>query len=191
MLYIYLSMIDGQEDKDKFTEIYNKYKSMMHRVAYLVLKNKQDAEDAVHDAFLKLSKNFHKVEGYSCKKIESFLVILSRNASIDMLRRNHREQGKIDISEDNDMDSLESSATSDILGEVVSKEGYNRLVKLINELSDTYRDTIALRFIFEWSNEEIAEFLGISRNTVEVRINRGRAKLIAMLEKEKLYADRK
>lgn len=75
MLFIYLSMIDSPEDSDKFTEIYNKYKSIMHHVAFRILKNTQDAEDAVHEAFLKLAKNISKIGDVSCKKTQTFLVI--------------------------------------------------------------------------------------------------------------------
>jgi RNA polymerase sigma-70 factor (ECF subfamily) len=181
-------MIETQEDTDKFTEIYNKYKNMMHNVAFKVLNNTQDAEDAVHEAFLKLARNIPKVESISCKKTETFLVILCRSASIDIYRKNKKERNKADIGEDNDMGSIKAAPALDTLGELISTEGYNRLIELIYELGDTYRDTIALRFILEWSNNEIADFLGINKNTVEVRINRGRAKLIEMLGKEEEYA---
>jgi RNA polymerase sigma-70 factor (ECF subfamily) len=86
------------------------------------------------------------------------------------------------------MDSMTSALTPDVLSEIASREGYNRLIELIYELNDIYRDTIALRFIFDWSNDEIASFLEVSKNTVEVRVNRGRAKLIEMLGKEEEYA---
>jgi len=182
-------MIESPEDTDKFTEIYNKYKSMMHNVAFKVLNNTQDAEDAVHEAFLKLAKNISKVEGISCKKTETFLVILCRNASIDIYRKNKKERNRVDLGEDNDMDSIKTVPALDALSELVSIEGYNRLIELIYELGDTYRDTIALRFVLEWTNNEIADFLGMNRNAVEVRVNRGRAKLIEMLGKEEEYAD--
>jgi RNA polymerase sigma-70 factor (ECF subfamily) len=181
-------MIESQEDTDKFTEIYNKYKNMMHNVAFSILKNTQDAEDAVHEAFLKLAKNISKVEEISCKKTEAFLVILSRNTAIDLYRKKQHEKGRLEIDEENSMDSMAPALTPDVLSEIASREGYNRLIELIDELGDTYRDTIALRFIFDWSNDEIASLLEVSKNTVEVRVSRGRAKLIEMLGKEEEYA---
>jgi RNA polymerase sigma-70 factor (ECF subfamily) len=123
------------------------------------------------------------------RKRRPFSLYVSRNTAIDSYRKKHHEQNRIEPGDDNDMDFFESKLTMNTLSELVSKEGYNRLVELIDELGDTYRDTIALRFILEWSNEEIADFLNVSRNTVEVRINRGRAKLIEMLGKEEQYAN--
>ncbi|MCL2076951.1 MAG: RNA polymerase sigma factor [Oscillospiraceae bacterium] len=190
MLQFYLLMVESVEDIDKFTEIYNKYKHMMYRVALSILKKPQDAEDAVQEAFFRLAKNISKIDEVSCKKTEAFLVILSRSVSINIYNKNRKEKGKVDLGEEVGMDSVVFGITPDALNEVLSKEGYSQLKELIEELDDTYKDTLKLRFIFEWSNEEIANFLGISKNTVEVRINRGRAKIIKALEKEGYYADK-
>ena len=51
-MLIYLQMIESPEDQSKFEEIYLKYKQTMYAVAYDILHNPQDAEDAVHHAFL-------------------------------------------------------------------------------------------------------------------------------------------
>ena len=55
MLAIYLSMLETNEEKNQFEQLYIKYKQDMYAVAYGVLKNKEDAEDAVHQSFLKIA----------------------------------------------------------------------------------------------------------------------------------------
>jgi RNA polymerase sigma-70 factor (ECF subfamily) len=183
-------MIESGADVDAFNGIYEKYKGMMYRVAFSVLKNSQDAEDAVQEAFFKLAKNFSKIDPVSGKKTEAFLVILVRSVSIDIYRKNQRDKGRFELGEDNDMDSAESAVTADILGDIISKDGYERIKRALEGLNPTYKDTMCLRFIFEWNNEEIAKFLGVPKNVVEVRINRGRAMLVKTLEKGGYYADR-
>jgi len=183
-------MIESPDDISKFNEIYRKHRGMMYRVAFSVLKNTQDTEDAVQEAFFKLAKIISRIDEVSAKKTEAFLVILSRNTAIDLYRTKHHEQYRMEFDEENDMDGIESTATRDILSGIISKEGYRRLVELIEEMSDTYKDTMKLRFVFEWSNGEIAELLGISKNAVEFRISRGRAMLIQALRKEGHHADR-
>jgi RNA polymerase sigma-70 factor (ECF subfamily) len=182
-------MIDDPDDKSKFIEIHEKYKDMMYRIAYSVLKNEQDAEDALQESFMKVAKNISKIGDVSCRKTETFLVVLCRNASVDLHRKNHHEQGKIDLGEDNDMDNISSKITLDVLSEIISKEGYQRLIALIEEMSDTYKDVMKLRFVLGFSNDEIAELLEITKKNVEVRISRGRAMLVEMLRKEEYYAN--
>lgn len=54
MLYIYLSALDTDEEKDYFEELYLQYRHKMYGIAYSILHNEQDSEDAVHQAFLKI-----------------------------------------------------------------------------------------------------------------------------------------
>ena len=60
-MLIYLQMIESEEDKSKFIEIYNQYKYLMFSVANRILKNEYDAEDAVHQAFVSIIDNLNKV----------------------------------------------------------------------------------------------------------------------------------
>lgn len=56
MLFFYLSALDTQEERTKFEDIYKKYGKLMKYVAYNILRDDSLAEDAVHNAFLKLMK---------------------------------------------------------------------------------------------------------------------------------------
>lgn len=56
-MIIYLQMIESDEDKSKFEQLYIMYKGLMFHVAMKILKNEFDAEDAVHQAFLSLIEN--------------------------------------------------------------------------------------------------------------------------------------
>ena len=58
MLVYYLQMLDTPEEKVRFEQIYLKYRGLMYHVAEDILHNRQDAEDAVHNAFCESSKNF-------------------------------------------------------------------------------------------------------------------------------------
>lgn len=71
MLAIYLSMLETNEEKNQFEQLYIKYKQDMYAVAYGILKNKEDAEDAVHQSFLKIADNFSKVSQIPCQDRKS------------------------------------------------------------------------------------------------------------------------
>ena len=53
-MLIYLQVIETEEDKSKFEDIYLEYRGLMYYVAYKRLHHEQDAEDAVHHAFMKI-----------------------------------------------------------------------------------------------------------------------------------------
>jgi RNA polymerase sigma-70 factor (ECF subfamily) len=174
-------MLPDPADEPKFEKIVMKYKGMMFRVAYAVLNNKQDAEEATQDSFLKLAKNFSEINGFSCEKLEGFLVTLSRNTAIDEYRKHKGKPVKVDLDENF---HGETGITIDVLSQIISKEGYRKIVTIINEMDETYRDVMRLRFVLAYSNEQIAEKLGITVTNVETRIGRARQKLAETLKKE-------
>lgn len=82
MINVYLSALETAEDKDQFKELYIKYKQRMYAIAYKILHNFEDSEDAVHNAFLKIADNFEKIKKFSCQERERYIVIIVRNTSI-------------------------------------------------------------------------------------------------------------
>ena len=61
MLSVYLMMIDNSDDRIKFEKVYNSFKNIMLNRAYEIIKERQLAEDAVHNAFLKIINNLPKI----------------------------------------------------------------------------------------------------------------------------------
>ena len=62
-MLLYLQMLETPEEKSLFEQIYLEYRGLMYHVAYEILHNDQDAEDAVHQAFVKIVENIKKIVG--------------------------------------------------------------------------------------------------------------------------------
>lgn len=62
MVALYLSLIDKQEEKNRFEELYYRYRNLMYYIAYQVLHQDRDSEDAVQEAFFRIAKNMDKVK---------------------------------------------------------------------------------------------------------------------------------
>ena len=69
MLVYYLQMLDTPEEKVQFEQIYMKYRGLMYHVAENILHDSQEAEDAVHNAFLRIIKRFSKSQNDSLEDI--------------------------------------------------------------------------------------------------------------------------
>ena len=85
-MIIYLQMIESDEDKSKFEQLYIMYKGLMFHVAMKILKNEFDAEDAVHQAFLSLIENLKKISDVKCPKTRAYIVIITERKAIDIIR---------------------------------------------------------------------------------------------------------
>ena len=87
-MLIYLSLLDSEEEISKFELIYSTYKKQMYYTANNILKDSHLAEDAVHNAFLRIINNLEKIEDINSHKTKGLIVIIVKNVSIDIYRKN-------------------------------------------------------------------------------------------------------
>ena len=93
MLVFYLAAIDSDENKNKFEYIYHKYYRFMLRTASSIIRDSALAEDAVHETFVQLLKEIDSLRIDNEKSLQSYLYILTRERTIDFLRKWERRRG--------------------------------------------------------------------------------------------------
>ena len=170
MLAFFLAVLESEADREKFTEIYEQYHGLIEKSAMRILKNQQDAEDAVQNTFVQVIRHFEKVYEIDCKILLFWIISIVKNESLMILRKKKR------VMQLEDWDSITVEAES------VSE--YSELVRLFSKLPETYRAALEMHFLLEYSGKEISQKLGISESAVNTRISRGRALLKEIIEKE-------
>ena len=170
MLIYYLQMLDTPEEKVRFEQIYLKYRGLMYRVADSILHNRQDAEDAVHNAFLKIIKKFSRFQNTPTQDLASQIVVIARNEAISLLRK---RKGDAPLEEQDGL-AEPSEAVSD----------YHALVDSFTRLPRTYRAVMEMKLLLGYSDGEIAAKLGLSKTAVSTRVSRGRQMLRDIVEQE-------
>lgn len=86
-MLVYLQIIESEEDKSKFEQIYLHYQDLMFHIADGILHNEQDAEDTVYQAFVNLAENIEKISDPICSKTKFYIVIIVEHKAIDRYRR--------------------------------------------------------------------------------------------------------
>lgn len=174
MLMLYLQMLETPEEKVRFEEIYLKYRVTMFRAADSILHNGQDAEDAVHNAFLRILRKFSKFQKTPVKDLAPLVAVIARNEAISLLRKK-----KNDVSLE-EWDSFAETAES--------VSDYHSLVETFARLPQTYRAALEMKLL-GYSDGEIASKLGLSKTAVSTRISRGRQLLRSIVEREGFRKD--
>ena len=169
-MLVYLQMIETQEEKSKFETLYREYRQYMYRVAYAVLHNAQDAEDAVHAAFVKIAENIHKIDDAADVRTKGFLITIVRNAAIDIYRKKqaHSDAEYIDA----------------ISGAETHYEGVDAIARCILQLPERQQNVLILRYQYGYTLEETAKLLGLSKLNVKQIERRAKEKLRTLCEKE-------
>lgn len=175
MLMFYLSLLEGDDNKALFTAFYTRYRARLYAVALNILKDPALAEDAVHEAFLRVIGHFEtflKIFEKERNKIGPWAVTIVKNISLDLLRKKNRSEF---LPEDWDAPAP---------GGTEGEAGYRRLVEPISSMPEAYLRPLELEFICEYSDREIADDLGITLGAARQRIRRGRVLLIRKLKEE-------
>lgn len=167
-MILYLQMIETDADKVKFEQLYTLYRDQMHHVAYRILKNDHDAEDAVHQAFLALIKNLEKISAIKCPETRSYIVITVERKALDIIRTN----GKYAAEYIDELNGLE-----------VPMPGDSGLADAMAQLLPRYREVLLLRFDCGYSTKEMAEILDMKQDSVQKLIWRAREALAEILER--------
>lgn len=174
-------------DSRAFRALFDKYHRRAFAVAMGVVKNEEDALDAVQEAFVKVHKNIHKFEGTS--SFYTWLYRIVMNVSIDHVRRGSRRKNL-------DFDERSLHQESEVAGDgalvpnitdanpgkaALRRELGDAIQAALQELPEHHRAVIVLREIEGMSYEEMAEALDVPKGTVMSRLFHARKKMQASL----------
>lgn len=166
-------LIEGQERALKTVfELYNQ--RLMYFSMQLVY-NKEVAEELVSDAFVKvwnLRENFEDIE-----KLQAFLYISVKNASLNYLRTTHAQRMTEPIDSLFDLQSQDS----DTLLKIIKTELINSIYAEMCKLPEKQREVFVLSFVEELNAEEIGKKLGMSLSAVYANRSRAIATLRGVL----------
>lgn len=173
MLSMYLPVIKTEDEKRKFEIIYKKYKRLMFYVANGILHNPQDAEDIVARVFEKIIDMLEEFVDIECHKTKYLIVLMVRNYSINLYNQNKRRMAV-------PYETLENTQLFDEM----DSNAENSLAHQISKLSSIYRDVLNLKYVYGYSNDEIAKAFDITEAAVRKRLQRAKEILREQMEKE-------
>ena len=172
-----------ERDEGALREVRDKYGSMMDRLARNVVGDASDAEEIVSDALLAA---WNSIPPHEPEKLGSYMARLTRNLSVDRLRREttaKRGGGVADVS----FSELEECITGDSgsVEELADREEIARVINgFLSESGRSGRVIFVRRYWYMDSIPDIASSLGFTESKVKMTLSRMRKKLREKLEKE-------
>ena len=161
-------------DRDAFRALVERYQNMVFAVAFSVLGDRTEAEDAAQESFLRLYCRLDRFRGEAA--FGTWLFRLAVNASVDQARRRRRGPAP----------DPASALPQLVAGAEVTAERHERLVAVLRALAElplAGRGPLVLREVYGYEYAEIAALLGKPVGTVKAAVHRGRVALRAALER--------
>jgi len=171
--------LEGEpEEQRKIERLFKAYHQMMFYTANRVLNDKDDAEDAVQQAFLRVMNHLDDIDENDEPRTRAYLSIVTQNIAIDIYRKKKKEWAR-NISYDEYEIFIEDPSGQDF--EVGKDEMGNVLAEAIAQLPPQYAEVIELTYNCGYSSEKVGEILNISSDNVRQRLVRARKKLAKIL----------
>ncbi len=170
-------------DEDFINKLFSDYRQMMYKVAYSILGNRSDSEDAVQDVFLWIIDNIEKISEIPCNERANYFASIIEHRSIDIYRKLNAHPIE-DIEEQYDLNSNE-----DLEKTVISDMTVEEIKSAMKELSNMDYEMLYLYLFKKMSPKEISKAMEISELNIRVYIYRARKRLIKILKKRGISYD--
>lgn len=154
-------------DIESFGELCRRYYPAMAAVAYAVLNDHQLAEDAAQESFARALVRIKSLGDRA--KFAPWLTAICRNVAKDMVAAKARHISTEDISQVDNDESLD--------------ENDRMIRRAIEQLPESTKDLIVLRYYDGLSYEQISSVLGISKTSINGRLTRAKRKMAVYLRK--------
>lgn len=151
-------------DSQKFCECVNKYRDNLYIMAFAILKNVSDAEDAVGNAILRAYENMGQIRAFH--KFKPWMLAITKNEALKIRKKRLLLPGN---------DVVEAML------EPVQAH-YDELWDVLQHMKEEYRLVVVLFYYEELPLRDIADILDIPVGTVKSRLHRGKTELREALE---------
>jgi RNA polymerase sigma-70 factor (ECF subfamily) len=168
-----------EEARQAFAEVYHEHRRRVFGLCYRLLGSREAAEDASSEIFLRLHKALSDYD--PARPIASWIMAITSNYCIDVLRRRRREQ-QVFVQENPAMPVIAQERSP--LALVADRENRERVRRAVSQLPEHYRVPLVLRYFAELSYDEIAEQTGLTKSYVATLLFRAKDEMRRLLEAE-------
>ncbi|HET9495168.1 MAG TPA: sigma-70 family RNA polymerase sigma factor [Chloroflexia bacterium] len=156
-----------------FGALVQRYQSAVYNLAYRMLGDPTEAEDAAQEVFVRAWNQLHTFQ--QDRRFSTWLLSIASHHAIDMLRRRKPQAPLDDValfieSDDPQPDEL-----------ALRGEQREMVQRLLNRLPEKYRSVTVLRYYNDLSYDEIARATGLTESAVKTQLHRARRMLAELL----------
>jgi RNA polymerase sigma-70 factor (ECF subfamily) len=163
-----------QGDKAAFGKLIEAYQTPVYNLAYRMLNNSGEAEEAAQEAFIRA---YTRLDSYKpAHKFSTWMLSITSNYCIDLIRK--RRALLLSIDEPLPAHpALQSEKSKGPESQMVMSEQQEMVQGLLQELPEDYRQAVVLRYWYEMSYDEIAEVMNTTVSAIKSRLFRARRQL--------------
>lgn len=156
-------------NEEAFNELISAYYPFVYKFLLKITSNETLAQDLTQETFLKLIKTIEFFDLSKSEKFSTYIIAIAKNNYLDYLKKTKREFYDIDFNTIIDSNFIDE--------EVIKKEEINSLLEEIENLTEEQKIAIKLKYLENYTIDEISEKLKEKPQTIKSRLFEARKKL--------------
>ena len=173
-----------QGDKAAFGQLIEAYQGPVYNLAYRMLGNRGEAEEAAQEAFIRAYTKLHTYDPQ--RKFSTWMLSIASNYCVDLLRKRRA----LLLSLDQPLPphpALMSDRADGPEAQTVDSERERMVQTLLEDLSEDYRQAVVLRYWYDLSYEEIADVMDTTVSAIKSRLFRARRQLAELSMEQGMF----
>lgn len=169
-------------DMQAFRHLVERYEDRIYGLAHSMIGDREAAKDAAQEAFIRAYRALGKFEGKS--SFYTYLYRIATNVCLTVAQREQRRPDRVSLDGMQEVNAMALDrfwGTDEPLNDIDRIGLRDQIQNVLDLLSPEHRAVVVLKDIEDFSQEEIADVLGLSIGTVKSRISRARARLRDLL----------
>lgn len=163
---MFLNLLDTQEEKDGFLELYDTYKDLLYWIALKKTTSIEDAEECVQETFFYVAKHFDKIGEIKSKRTKCYLSTIVTGFAIDIY--NDIQKSELISNDDNELRDIEYFENFEKVELTAAFDD------ILDEESKIF---FYLKYIYNYKSSEIAEIYNVKDSLVRKKLQYAREKL--------------
>lgn len=191
MLAFYLTFINDADEKKLFENLFYAYRKQMVSQATAILNNEDDAEDVVHDVFLRIATKYMGTvkEITEDSDLRNYLLKATKNTALTKLKQEKRNVVSFDAIKDSAWEDAQVLSDENFFDGVCKSIDYQMVLNTIAMLDVKYREVIYYHLVVELPVVQVADMLQQTVSATKQQLVRGKKILLSLLEAEGVEND--
>lgn len=185
-MFQYLLLLETDKEKEFFASIYEAHRDEMFFIAYSILHNRSDAEDAVHESFLSLIDHVNKIIDKQPYQAWHYMKTTVKHKSYNIYRQHHLHE-EVELDE-TWMQEKDTEKGPELLME--DFELQEAMTGLLKQLKTPYQEMLALQYYHQMTPTEIAEQMGTTPDNVRHISMRAKRKLQSLMKENGMWNEK-
>jgi len=172
--------VNSESDRLFLEMLYDNYNWLMFKHAWRFFQDQTDVEDVVQQSFLKLIRYLPTLKKLNRNTLAVYIVNVIRSCSMDIYRKRKIEQETnfSDLFEGFEETLVDDFDTDCVMDTFISMQ---QITNAISQLPEKDQFVLEAKYLQYWRDSEIAEVLGIKKNTVRTRLFRAKNKVLEII----------